>query len=253
MSNYGSNLYNEGNYSYGPVIAPDPGPGTGPPSTDVGTGLTFLDIQNELVRLRFGEGRRANVKQWINAKYRDIFVARDWSFRQVYREPVHIDAQGFVSATATPFTRVYALELADGTALSFVQPNVARENFPINLQTRPNPPEQFFVVDRVVRVQPPPSGIVDAYISYQRAVCCRMSTGQIKAGSMLADNDYPIWSQEHHYLLVTGAMALGLKNVNDPTWQALEADYGLAVDAMADDYFPTDTYGNQQFGRQLVW
>lgn len=219
----------------------------------VGTGLTFLDMQTELVDLRFGAGRRENIKKWINSRYRLVFGMRDWPFRHVYRESVTIDGTGAVSATVSPLRRAFALELAsDGSALNFVQPSVMREEFLAN-NTNSGVPVDYMQIDNVLQVRPVPSGSVAASLSYQRAVCCFKQDGTIRAGGMVADDDYPLWPQEHHYLLVTGGMAVGLKNVNDPTWEALDQEYGMALDLMLDDLFPADTYGNLQYGRQPSW
>lgn len=213
--------------------------------------LPFVDMQNELVSLRFGEAKRSSCKLWINHRYRQLFGMRDWPFRYVEREAVTINSSGTLASFSSPLRRAFALELAsDGSSLAFVQPDTMRLDYPVN-QTSAATPQEYTVRGGIVYVKPAPSGDTSAYLSYQRSVCCYKADGTIRTGAMTADDDYPLWPEEHHYLLVLGGMATGLKNVNDPTWEALEQEYAIGVDSMIDDLFPPDTYGNIQYGRQV--
>jgi len=52
------------------------------------------------------------------------------------------------------------------------------------------------------------------------------------------------------YLLVPGAIATGLKEENDPTWEPLEMEFRTIIDEMREFYLPTmRPYGNAQYGR----
>ena len=206
--------------------------------------LTFLQMQSELTTLRFGEGKRSNTKLWLNQRYQQLFNLRDWPFRQVSREPVTMANGGFT--TLTPFRRIVAVELSDGSSLPYMTPSDMRLSYPTN-STQAPPPQNYTTLNGVVKVAP--AADVPAFCSYQRAVCHYDEQGTVVAGGFALDYDYPLWPEEHHYLLILGAMATGLKNVNDPTWQSVEQEYQGAVDQMIDDLMPPDLYGTLQYGR----
>lgn len=208
---------------------------------------TFAEMQNELTTLRFGEQRRANAARWLQHRYRQLFGVRDWPFRQVVREPVTISADGSFT-TDSPFRRIVALELGTGEALAYMTPADLRASYPLNGAQAP-PPLNYTAIDGVVRVAPAPGGDLSAYCSYQRAVCCYAENGTVRPGALANATDYPLWPEEHHYLLVLGGMATGLKNVNDPSWQSIEQEFQIGVDSMIDDLMP-EQYGTLQYGRE---
>ena len=210
--------------------------------------MTFLQMQNEIVNLRFGEPKRLNAVLWIQHRYRQVFGLRDWPFRQVSREPVTTGAGGSIT-TASPLRRAYALELASGDSLAYISPREMRTDYKVGTALT-GPPQVYTQIGGLLQTQPPlPSG-ASVFVSYQRAVCCFDDHGLIRAGALSGAADTPLWPEEHHYLLVLGGMATGLKNVNDPTWESLEQEYQLSIDAMIDDLMPPDLYGTTQYGRQ---
>lgn len=208
---------------------------------------TFAEMQNELTTLRFGEQRRANVARWLQHRYRQVFGLRDWSFRQAIREPVTIGADGSFQ-TDVPARRIIAVELATGDALAYMTPAELRAAYPVGGPQAP-PPLHYTASGGVVRVAPAPGGDLSAFCTYQRSVCCYAENGTLHAGALANATDYPIWPEEHHYLLVLGGMATGLKNVNDPSWVSVEQEFQLGVDSMIDDLMP-EQYGTLQYGRE---
>lgn len=212
--------------------------------------MTFKEMQDELVNFRFGEGKRTNAKFWINHRYRQLFVLRDWSFRQISREAVTIHNTGLLSTTTYPVARIYSLELGStGDSLAAVSPKDFRGYYSVT-DTAAGTPQEYTTIGGRVQVRPVPTGDITAYASYQMAPVVNQVGGVPTAGGLVNDTDYPFFADTHHYTVVLGAMATGLKVVNDPTWEALEQEYGLGVDLMIDDYSPPDQYGTSQFGRE---
>jgi len=54
-------------------------------------------------------------------------------------------------------------------------------------------------------------------------------------GFMDEDSDYPLWD-DHHSVLIPRATAVGLIEVNDPTWEQAQEEYERQLMRMREDY-----------------
>jgi hypothetical protein len=139
------------------------------------------------------------------------------------------------------FDRVIHLFNAEGSELVQSYPDEFDQDYASGqIQLAQGNPEAFKVVARVLTLAPVPASDATLYFSYYRLLAHRNAVGDIIAGPMANDDDEPIWDRGHHYLLATGGMSTGLKMENDPTWQALEAEFQQAFELMREDLLPPD-------------
>lgn len=45
--------------------------------------MTYKQLQDEVIALRFNEGKRASVKSWINLRYSYLWDYANWSFKRI--------------------------------------------------------------------------------------------------------------------------------------------------------------------------
>jgi len=213
--------------------------------------VTFKDIQDECVVFRFGEIRRNSVKLWINRRMQAIWGESEWPFKRVNRELVQTDLSGSIFMPIG-FRRAIALEDPDGNVLTYMVPEEFRNSYPLNQVTNA-PPSVYTTWNGKIITDTNPGGPgTQFYLSYLRRICCYQTGGILKEGLLVNDDDSPIWDPEHHFLLVLGASATGLKLENDFTWNALEDEFTAALTEMKDDLMPPDQVGTGQYGRDML-
>jgi len=209
-------------------------------------GLTYKDIQDELVGERFGVGLLTPIKRWITLRYAQIWGDSEWPFKRVWRENWSV-----TSVTPTmpaAYWKTTKLVRTDGTEVVYLEPNAFDSSYPVGGQGS-GPPAHFTVVNGQIILGPAISGTASLIHSYERRPCRYTAADVLTPGTMVADTDYPVWPVDWHYALVVGATSTGLKVQNDPTWDSLESEFGSIIVSMREDLLPPDQYGNVQYGK----
>lgn len=194
--------------------------------------LTRLQLRDRVLGRRFPvQTQGTNALEWLEIAYQDVWVAADWTFTRVMLEDLAV-------ASDTP-----AMPATFGDALSLYDPSgcklerLSQEDFeawkvsPFTSGT----PYVYTVVDRQIKLAPSPSGAMTFKLSYRRRVVHKNANGSTGNGFMDADGDLPYWD-DHHRILVPRAVAIGLQEINDPTWEDPQAEYERQLSRMKDDY-----------------
>jgi hypothetical protein len=183
--------------------------------------VTYKQLQDECIALRFNEGNRASVKFWLNLRYAAVWNMADWHFKHVKGASLAVTAGDNTPTMPTDFAKSEGLFDQYGSPLDYLEPDCWREAY-LYVPLSVGPAEAYTVIDREIWLGPTPSGTATYTLSYQR----RLShvdgpSGLIAAGVMVNDNDQPLWEAEYDYLLVLEACILGC--------QLLEFSYGELV------------------------
>lgn len=210
--------------------------------------MNYLAIQDEVIELRFDSTTRDYVKNWIDARYAAIWGDNDWHFKKVLAESLSITASDNTPTMPTTFGRVLHLYDNNGVEVEYLSP--ASFDYRYATDTSESRPMHYTVVNRQIYLGPIPVSNQTFKLSYERQVCHYADATTLTAGVMNSDLDTPVWPSEHHYVLVVGALATGLKLKNDRTWEMAEQEFRLLYDAMAQDLLPPDQPENLQYGRQ---
>jgi hypothetical protein len=212
--------------------------------------MTYDDIQDEVINARFKETQRTSVRHWINQRYAWIWAAGDWHFKKVFNEALEVSAADTTPTMPGGYNRTLRLYDDLGTALMYLSPEEFSTSF--SDLTTTGRPSFYTVVNRELQLAPIPDTSYTFKHSYERTVCHLADGSTVTTGLMNSDNDTPVWPSEHHFILVIGAIATGLKIENDPTYLALEEEFNAAYMAMKDDLLPPDRGQNLQYGRDTL-
>jgi len=82
-----------------------------------------------------------------------------------------------------------------------------------------------------------------------RRLSHKESDDSVAGGFFDEDTDYPLWD-DHHSVLIPRAMAIGLQEINDPTWDQMQEEYERQLSRMKEDY--TTLRPQKQWGA-LYW
>ena len=210
--------------------------------------LNFLALQDAVLGRRFpASSERQNAKRWLATAYADVWAAEDWTFKRVSRQNITFVAGD--STPAMPADFGDAIELYDdmGTPLLRLSQEEFEDDYAdVLVQGQTGSPEAYTVVNRQIEVAPIP-GAVTYKLSYTRALCHKESDGTtITTGFMDEDSDYPMWD-DHHSVLIPRATALGLIELNDPTWEPLQMEFERQLERMKRDL--QQVRPAQQWGR----
>lgn len=199
--------------------------------------LNFVTLQDAVLGRRFpAASQRTNAKRWLATAYADVWAAEEWTFKRVSRATI-----SFTSGDTTPTMPADfqdAIDLFDQTG--FPLKRYSQEEFEeryadVLVASSGGSPEAYTVVNRQIEVAPIPGVSTSFRLSYRRRLASRTAAGVVQAGMMAIDSDYPFWD-DHHAVLIPRAIALGLQELNDPTWQDPQAEFERQLERMKDDY-----------------
>lgn len=179
--------------------------------------MTFKQLQDEAILLRFNEGNRASVKSWLNLRYAAIWAKADWHFKHVRNQNVSVTASDPTPTIPNDFAKSEGIYDGNGDALTYLTPReFDGEAYQVPATTAPTP-GYFTIVDRELWLFPTPPGTATYKLSYLRRLAhIDSGTGLAAAGVMVNDSDSPIWDAEYDYLLVLEAVILGCQVLEFP-------------------------------------
>lgn len=201
--------------------------------------LTYLNLQDAVLGRRFpASSQRTNAKRWLAAAYADVWTAllaegRMWSFEYVFLSSLAISANDSTPTMPSDYADTIDLRDADGVALTRLSPRVFAEQFTVPSTSAPY---AFTVVNRAIHLGPTPGSDATLTHTYRRRLAHVQSDGTtVVAGYMDEDGDYPLWAADHHGVLIPRATAIGLQEINDPTWQSPQEEYERQLARMRAD------------------
>jgi hypothetical protein len=210
-------------------------------------GMTFQQLQNEVLIWRFKEANRNSTKQWLNQRYGWVWAQAAWPFKLNGQTDLTITAgsHSAVYATATDVLRPLAIFNENGDTLEYLPPREFGRWYADTTTT--GNPSNYTVIDGQVILGPIPEDSATFHTFYERKISHYASNDVRAVGVMVEDADYPLWDVAYHYLLVMGATSTGLKLVNDPTWEALEDEFRAMVVVMEQELLPADRGESLQY------
>lgn len=219
--------------------------------------MTFKEIQDEVISLRFNDNLRTKIKTWINVGYQRVWSSReDWDFRRVggddmptfattagdptpdisslnVERPIHVfDDQGgeLLYVTEQEWERLYAPDIAVGG-------------------TSRSRPDRFAWANRDLLLYPIPDKAYTFRMSHWRRFShLNTGGGAITAGFMVEDGDVPIWDPEHHYLLVWEAIVQGVVGLAAADAPDAIAERDALYGAMVLTHAPDSVQKPMQYG-----
>lgn len=213
--------------------------------------MTFEDIQDEVISLRFKESQRESVKRWINMRYHFLWGVADWPWKRM--GPVDLALLGGDANPALPddFDRPLAIYDDAGMQLDWMPPDDFDHDYLyIQINGGTSKPESFKWVNDVITLAPTPDQNYTYKLIYERGMAYLANGTTPTSGQLTSAGDEPIWAEPYHYVLVFGAVASGLRAENDPTFDQMEEEYATFLQSMKDHYLPTmSPVGNLQYGR----
>lgn len=202
--------------------------------------LNFAALYNAVLGRRFpAASQTTNAKRWLATAYEDVWAAEDWTFKRVSRASLAVVGGNNTPTMPTDFRD--AIDLFDqyGNRLLWLSEEQFERAYADSLVIgTTGGPAAYTVVDRQIQLGPIPDVSATYKLSYSRRLACRDVALAVKAGMMSVDTDYPLWS-DHHSVLIPRAQAIGLLELNDPTWQQSQDEFERQLARMKDDYAQT--------------
>lgn len=209
--------------------------------------MTFKQLQDEVIALRFQEGRRASIKSWINARYAYLWALEDWTFKRV--PPTNITVVNGSRTPAMPTDFGHAERLFDdqGAELAAMDVNDWDEAFKWDTST--GRPSSYTLVSRQLYLGPTPNANYTFTMSYTRRLTHVDSITGITGGVMVEDADQALWPAEYDYLLVLEAAMMGMQLEKDEGWQDLRVPRDELLEAMRGDLTSDAVATKTQYGK----
>lgn len=196
--------------------------------------LTFLELQEAVLKNGFAEGDRADAKNWLNFRYEWIFTLEQWTFRKA--QAALTITGGTATATApTAFGTAIQVQLASGATLDPMDWALFNQAF-FGTNVSQSTPRAFTVINGQIYLGPTPSASETGRILYLYDLCHKNSAGAVIAGPMTLNDDVPMIPAGHHLSLVHGSKGSGFKLTNVPMASQLEQDFSNAITAMRANY-----------------
>jgi hypothetical protein len=199
--------------------------------------LTYLQLQDAVLGRRFpAASQRDNAKRWLATAYQDVWSAAEWTFKNVSRATLAMTSGDSTPAMPTDFGD--ALDLYDDSGVPMMRYSQSEFEYrygDILLNSQTGLPEAFTVVNRQIEIAPLPT-TTTFRLSYTRRLSHKESDGTTVTGGYFdEDSDYPLWD-DHHSVLIPRATAIGLQEINDPTWDQAQEEFERQLARMKEDY-----------------
>jgi hypothetical protein len=167
--------------------------------------MTYRQLQDEVIALRFDESKRASVKSWLNIGYQRLWAARDWSFKHTSAF-LTLNAGDNSPSMPLDFARAEALYDSQGFELPYLSRPEWEQDF---LYAVSGKAAAWTVIDRQIYIGPKLENADTLSLAYKRRLAIVSATSGVIGGTLQADTDQPLWPAEHDYLLVLEAAVLG--------------------------------------------
>jgi len=197
--------------------------------------VNYLELQTAVLGRRFPPASElTNVKRWIGTAYQDVWDADDWDFKKVSFENLAVSG----ATVALPGNVAEVTGLYDnfgGKLERYSQEDFERfysGNFAVSGSVSASPPPAYMVLAGSIKLSNSASGTY--LLSYNRRVSHKLAAGTITLGLMVLDTSVPFWD-DHHGLLVARAQAIGLQEINDPTYSGPQQEYERQLVRMKQD------------------
>lgn len=202
--------------------------------------MSFSDICEEVRSIRFSSNESTSIQRWVNDRYAALWNADEWIFKYGKSNVTATTGSSAITDLPSDFGIAIGLWRADGMPLRWMAPR-AFENL-YQGATDTGAPSFFTIIDQTIIVGPTSNETSSDYLLlYEK----RMTP-------LVNDGDIPAIPSQHHYLLVIGAMALGLAMYNDFTFQFMDSRWQQGIAEMRQEWLADQRGEVAQWGRDDV-
>jgi len=206
--------------------------------------MTYKQLQDEVIALRFDESKRASVKSWLNIGYQRIWNHRDWTFKHA-STVLTLAAGDNAPPMPLDFARAVGLYDSQGYELPYLSQLEWEQNF---LYATSGKAQAWTVIDRQIYIGPKLDNADTLSLSYKRRLSIVNTTSGVIGGALQLDTDQPIWPAEHDYALIFEAALTGARLLDDLGAPDIQAQRDDALRAMANDLAGPQTPGIRVWG-----
>lgn len=212
--------------------------------------MTFADIYGDAIEARFNTGQTTQIKRWINFREAQIHAAAEWPWKIVGPTSLTVTSGDSTPTMPSNIERPMAVYNEFGDRLAYAtQADFDGLFLPGVASSTSGRPTVFKWNNGVMTLGDIPNANYTFTMTYERKLSHYAVGGALTVGPMSATTDYPLFDAEWHQILVTGALATGLKIENDPTWEPLEQEFAHMLAQMVEHYLPAvSVAGNMQYG-----
>jgi hypothetical protein len=200
--------------------------------------MTYVQIQNAVLADGFAEGKRSDVKNWIQARHAWLWDLEEWTFRQGSSAVTFTANSQTIAGVPSDFRAAIALYDAQGQLIRGYRDH-----------------REFY--DRYNSLAGNGSGVPEAFTVYGGQIIVGPA-GDGSAGLLLyekskpaltADGDLTGLPEGYDLALVHGGKAEGFKLSNVPLWQGFDEDFTAFINAMRRNYLSAlRSQGTEQLG-----
>lgn len=167
-----------------------------------------------------------NALRWLATAYADVWSAAEWTFKRVSLSNLSVTAGNEKPAMPADFSETVGLFDQYGDELTRLSQEQFEHEFAADLALgTTGAPWAYMCVDGKLTLGPKPNATTTFKHSYMRRLSHLQSDQvTVAAGFMDAGTDYPLWP-DHHSILIPRAVAIGLQEINDPTWEGPQQEY----------------------------
>jgi len=187
--------------------------------------MTFKNIQDAVLADAFDESRRVDVKNWIIFRHAWLWDLCEWQFRFGTATVVFTVNTQLVGSMPVDFKTAIALYDGNGAIVRAMRDMRGfYDSYNANLGNATGAPEVFTVVGSQLFVGPQGDGS-SGLLVYEKA-----------KPALVNDTDLTGLPDGYDLALVHGGKAEGFKLSNVPLWQAFDADFTAASNALQRNY-----------------
>lgn len=202
--------------------------------------MTFSDICAEVQGVRFSSKQSTSIQRWVNDRYAALWNADEWIFKYGKTNVTAATGSSLITDLPDDFGIAVGVWRADGMPLVWMPPKAFENLYQGAADT--GAPEFFTIIDQAIIVGPTSNETSSSYLLlYEK----RMTP-------LVADSDVPAIPAQHHYLLVVGALALGLAIYNDFTFQFMDGRWQQGIAEMRQEWLADQRGAVAQWGRDQV-
>src|SRR5262245_47242649 len=220
--------------------------------------MNFLDMQREVISFRFNNNLIPSAKRWINLRYAQLWGSGPWPWKNaVVAASDLIDSNGRGKWPADLQRPLSVQNTVDGSSVDYMNPKEFFYAY-VGNNTAGQPISNYTVVGSD---EPQPMTLVPFFapnlsgtsltLVYERKFG-HYEGGAYKVGPMVQDSDEPAWPDEWCYLIVSGAMATGLRMENDDSFPPLEQEVQMGLQLMGASLLQGDVGVTTQYGANYV-
>ena len=203
--------------------------------------MSFADLYNEVLTIRFGQENLVQAQRWVNEAYGRIWNTDEWIFK--YGRVTNLTTtagQNTLGSLPADLGIPLGLWRDDGYPVLYMPPRDFWNTWAAFTDT--GSPQWYTLIDQQIFLGPTAK---DSLNTYQMVYEKRWLP-------LVNDTDQPAVPAEHHYLIVSGALSTGMRLYNDFTWEFQEQAFQQGIQEMRREWLIDQRGEATQWGRDQI-